>query len=80
MDQKEKVREIRLRRAAERRGLLLVKSRRRDPGAIGYGLYVLVKDVPANRKPMHGGQAAQNALNRGEGKSLDEIEEEINSF
>jgi hypothetical protein len=40
----EKVRENRLRRMAERRGLRLVKSRRRDPRAIDYGLYTLVSD------------------------------------
>lgn len=33
----EKVRENRLRRMAERQGLRLVKSRRRDPRAIDYG-------------------------------------------
>jgi hypothetical protein len=39
MDMKEKTRENRVRRAVERRGLRLVKSRRRDPMAIGYGKY-----------------------------------------
>jgi hypothetical protein len=38
----EKVRENRLRRMAERQGLRLVKSRRRDPRAIDYGTYMLV--------------------------------------
>jgi hypothetical protein len=38
----EKVRENRLRRMAERQGLRLVKSRRRDPRAIDYGMYMLV--------------------------------------
>jgi hypothetical protein len=37
----EKVFEIRLRRAAERQGLRLVKSRRRDPRALDYGTYTL---------------------------------------
>ena len=37
-----KVRENRLRRAAERQGLRLVKSRRRDPRAVGLGTYMLV--------------------------------------
>jgi hypothetical protein len=39
MDQSIKVRENRLRRMAERQGLRLVKSRRRDPLAIDYGRY-----------------------------------------
>jgi hypothetical protein len=38
----EKVRENRLRRMAERQGLRLVKSRRRDPLALDYQLYALV--------------------------------------
>jgi hypothetical protein len=38
----EKVRENRLRRMAERQGLRLEKSRRRDPRAIDYGRYMLV--------------------------------------
>ena len=38
----EKVRENRLRRMAERQGLQLVKSRRRDPRALDYGDYMLV--------------------------------------
>jgi hypothetical protein len=38
----EKVRENRLRRMAERQGLRLVKSRRRDPRAIDYGTYRLM--------------------------------------
>lgn len=43
----DKVRENRLRRAAERQGLRLVKSRRRDPRAIGFGGFMLV-DVATN--------------------------------
>jgi len=35
----EKVRENRLRRAAGRQGLRLIKSRRRDPRAVDYGRY-----------------------------------------
>ena len=37
----DKVRENRLRRIAERRGLALSKSRRRDPRATDYGTYSL---------------------------------------
>jgi len=49
MDRKEKTREVRLRRMAERQGLVLHKSRRRDPRALDYGHYRLVAastDVP----------------------------------
>jgi Cdc6-like AAA superfamily ATPase len=42
VEQDEKVRENRLRRMAERQGLRLEKSRRRDPRAIDYGMYTLV--------------------------------------
>jgi hypothetical protein len=43
----EKVRENRLRRMAERQGLALHKSRRRDPRALGFGGYMIV-DVATN--------------------------------
>lgn len=39
-----KVVENRARRIAQRQGLRLVKSRRRDPQAIDYGTYMLVDD------------------------------------
>jgi hypothetical protein len=38
----EKIRENRLRRMAERQGLRLEKSRRRDPRAYGFGTYHLI--------------------------------------
>lgn len=41
-ESREKVRENRLRRMAERRGLVLRKSKRRDPQAIDYGAYWLI--------------------------------------
>lgn len=41
VDQAEKVRENRLRRMAERQGLTLTRSRRRDPRALDFGLYWL---------------------------------------
>ena len=40
-DQEYKIRENRVRRAAARQGLRLVKSRRRDPRALDYGGYML---------------------------------------
>ena len=44
MDQDEKVRENRARRAAERQGLQLTRSRRRDVRAVDYGKYWLLRD------------------------------------
>lgn len=38
----DKIRENRLRRKADRMGLRLMKSPRRDPDAIDYGMYALV--------------------------------------
>jgi hypothetical protein len=40
----DKVTENRLRRAADRQGLRLMKSRSRDPRAMDYGLYALIND------------------------------------
>lgn len=42
MGEDEKVRENRLRRMAERQDVALVKSRRRDPRASDYGMYMIV--------------------------------------
>ena len=47
MNLDEKVRENRLRRMAQRQGLRVVKSRRRDPRAIGFGCYYIV-DIEMN--------------------------------
>ena len=44
----EKVRENRLRRVAERRGLALQKCRRRDSRAIGYGGYRIIDSLKNN--------------------------------
>lgn len=44
----DKVRENRVRRAAERRGLRLSKTRRYDPGALDYGTYRLLE--PGQRR------------------------------
>jgi hypothetical protein len=69
----EKVRENRIRRAAERQGLRLVKSRRRDPRAIDYGRYWLVlaegvqtADLSDDRRNLVAGPRT--------GYSIDEIE------
>lgn len=59
-----KVRENRLRRMADRQGLMLQKSRRRDPRAVDYGSYWLV-DTYGNYL-VAGGEF---------GMSLDDVEE-----
>ena len=41
MRQQDKTREVRLRRAADRRGYRLERSARRDPQAVDYGCYAL---------------------------------------
>ena len=62
----DKVRENKLRRMAERQGLRLEKSRRRDPRAYDYGTYQL---VDANTNWL----VASNH-NTGYGLDLDEVE------
>ena len=47
----EKTRENRLRRLAERHGLALVKSRRRDPEAMTFGLYGLTARTDVVAEP-----------------------------
>lgn len=54
----EKVRENRLRRVAERRGLALTKSRRRDERAVDFGTYQL------NGQQLASLDAVEEALNR----------------
>ncbi|MDG4809927.1 hypothetical protein O7634_24515 [Micromonospora sp. WMMD1120] len=58
----DKVRENRLRRMAERQGLALIKSRRRDPRALDFGLYWLIESGSSTTQPSE------------RGASLDEIE------
>jgi hypothetical protein len=77
MDNSMKVQENRLRRMAERQGMMLVKSRRRDPRALDYGLYVLVDDSRGNRIGRHGGQAAVSDFANGHGMTLAEIEKAL---
>lgn len=71
MDAAEKVREARLRRMAERRGLKLVKSRRRDPLAVDYGRYVLVD--PDSNRPVAGELGSASAM------TLDDVEAWLSS-
>lgn len=65
----EQSREARLRRAAARQGLVLMKCRRRDPRAIGYGTYMLT-DAKTKTITASGSQD-------GYGLSLDEIEKAL---
>jgi hypothetical protein len=64
-----KVRENRLRRMAERQGLALHKSRRRDPLALDYGTYQLVDPY---RNALVAGDT-----NHGYGLDLDDVEEHL---
>ena len=59
----EKVREDRLRRAAKRQGLRLIKSRTRDPRALDYGGYWVMDEV---QQRAHGPVPS--------GMTLDEVE------
>lgn len=68
MDAEEKVREARLRRMAERQGLYLQRSRRRDPLALDFGGYQLIE--PGSNSLVFGEFAG-----RGFGASLDDIED-----
>ena len=54
VDQAEKVRENRLRRMAERQGLTLTRSRRRDPRALDFGKYWLTDANGVNVSPEQG--------------------------
>jgi len=65
----DKVRENRARRVLHRRGLFLNKSRRKDPGAIGFGKYWII-DIEKNIT-VGGGKR---------GMSFDEVEEWIKEY
>jgi hypothetical protein len=67
----EKIRENRLRRMAERQGLQLVKSRRRDSLAIGYGTYWLVGDEDG---PYYVPSTVDIKTRRPTGYTMDEVE------
>jgi hypothetical protein len=71
MDTTEKTRENRLRRMAQRQGYRLMKSRSRDPRAIGFGEYMIV-DLETNL-------TATGDPRRGEGLDLDGVEEWLTS-
>ena len=63
----EKVRENRARRMAQRQGLQLIKSRRRDPRALNYGEFMIVDQQTGG--VIEGGRDDWNWL------SLDQVEE-----
>lgn len=65
-----KIRENRLRRAAARQGLRLLKTRRRDPLALDFGTYGLADDdgIWVHADPV-----------RGYGLTLDQIEHALKS-
>ena len=69
MDTDTKVRENRLRRMAERQGLRLVKSRRRDALAIDYGKYRI--------ETADGVEATGFDSPMGRGLTLDEAEDRL---
>lgn len=71
MDQNEKIRENRIRRAAVRQGLRVEKSRVRDPRAIGWGTYQVVTSDT--------GKIKKQGLPSGYGLTLDEVEAFLNS-
>jgi hypothetical protein len=62
----EKVLENRLRRMAKRQGLALVKSRRRDPRALDYGMWMIVD--PAINAIVAGAETGRASM------SLEEVE------
>ena len=74
---REKSYEKRVRIAAKRQGLRLVKSRRRDRSADDYGLYVLVGDSRGNR--LLGAQAPLSAFAKGDGMSLTDAAAEVSA-
>ena len=74
MDPQEKARENRLRNAARRQHKLLCRSRLRDRWAPDYGRYVLISDVMTGARHQ---AAVAAAFRRGEGMTLDEVEETL---
>lgn len=69
----DKVRENKMRRMADRQGLRLVKSRRRDENALDHGLYGLI-DLETN-----GTVFGSNPINTIFTATLDEVEEWLTS-
>jgi hypothetical protein len=74
----DKTRETRLRRKAERQGLRLVKSRRRDPRALHYGTYALVRGATSGANWREGVLVVGDP-NTGYGLDLDDVERWLTS-
>lgn len=70
MTESDKIRENKLRRMAQRQGLALKKSPRRDTHALGYGTYMLIKPAASNA-------IVASSLPDGYGLTLDEVEREL---
>ena len=70
MDQETKTREARLRRAAERQGMILHRSRRRDLRALAYGRYWLEDTIA---RTVHGA-GERGRVGDLPGLSMDEVE------
>ena len=66
VEEEDKVRENKVRRMAQRQGLAVKKSRRRDPRALNYGTYWIVD--PFKNTVVAGD------TNNGYGMGLDEVE------
>jgi hypothetical protein len=66
-DMTEKTRENRLRRMADRQGLRLMKCRKRDPRALGFGRYALLN--------VENNTVAAGAGRFGPELTIDEVEE-----
>lgn len=72
--------ERRLRALAKANGLMLVKSRRRNPDALDFGRYVIVNDSRGNRVGRRGGQAAVSEFYRTGGMTLHEVRDELEAL
>jgi hypothetical protein len=76
----EKVHENKMRKYAERQGLMLVKSSRRDPRAWDFGRFVLVPDTrksPFDPRDPEVLAYAYRKLDRGEGLTMEQVEEAL---
>ena len=65
----EKIRENRLRRMAQRQGLVLSRSRRRDPRALDFGTYMLLSAKTS--------AVVAQGVESGYGLSLDDVEQQL---